>query len=395
MVVLLVFVVLALDVGYICLTRRQMQNAADAAALSGAAKLQGYFDKTAQQARKAAKEYAAFNHSAGEEVEVENGDITLGVWNEEQGIFTPLSGAAESNANAVQVKCVRSNERGNPLHLCFGAIIGSEISDVAATATARVLKSRCGLIIGLERVTMSGSSHTDSYNAESGSYDAATAGVKGHVCSNGDISMSGSATIHGDAHPGPSNAVKTSGSASVVGVTKQLAEPMRYDPADPGDAKTHNDNGTIPLSDLGKEPVNSNSEFTLSGGDGVSLEPGTYYFSKMSLSGGSTVRISGLTIIYVENNCSLSGGSLTNLTSIPKNLQLFPMGEKCVISGSSQMYGVVYAPYTKVERSGSADYFGAIVAGTLVLSGEGAIHADESLDLSILSQGPARSILVE
>lgn len=72
---------------------------------------------------------------------------------------------------------------------------------------------------------------------------------------------------------------------------------------------------------------------------------------------------------------------------LPKNLQLFPMGSKCVLSGDSEFCGVVYNPTAKVERSGDSDFYGAIVACQLVLSGSGGIHADESLDSQLLKGG--------
>ena len=394
LVVLLAFVAFAVDIGIICTAKGELQNAADAAALAAAGKLTDSKEGVAAQARKSARTYAGLNSARGESPKLLDTDIVLGHWDDRSASFTPLTGEAERNANAVQVTCARTTDRGNPIRLCFGPVIGTGLSDVTATATARVKPSRCGLIIGLASVTLSGNSYTDSYDSELGSYPAG-AGENGHVCTNGNITMSGSTTIHGDAHPGRDHALKRSGSSDVSGDIKSLVEPLSYSPADPGDALWNNDNHRIPDSDRGNAPLNSKNEFTLSGGDTISLVPGTYFFQKMSLSGGSGIKISGPTIIYVQLDCSLSGGSVTNLTAIPKNLQLFPMGSKCTISGSSEFYGVIYGPQTKVERSGSSEYFGSIIARNLVLSGSGGIHADDSLDLPILSQGRGRSILVD
>jgi hypothetical protein len=107
------------------------------------------------------------------------------------------------------------------------------------------------------------------------------------------------------------------------------------------------------------------------------------------------VRISGPTVIYVTGDCSLSGGSLANLTFLPKNLQWYPMGSKCAISGDSAFYGAVYGPTAKIERSGESDYYGSIIGGELVLSGSGGIHADESLDSQSLEGGPRNAMLVQ
>ena len=66
---------------------------------------------------------------------------------------------------------------------------------------------------------MSGSSPTDSYNSSSGAYSAGSAGTAGNICSNQNIQMSGSSTIHGNATPGSGYSVSMSGSAAVTGTT--------------------------------------------------------------------------------------------------------------------------------------------------------------------------------
>src|SRR6185369_17384393 len=93
------------------------------------------------------------------------------------------------------------------------------------------------------------------------------------------------------------------------------------------------------------------------------------------------MRISGPTVIYCTGDFALSGGTLSNDSKTPSNLQIYPTGNKCDISGSSELYAVVYGPTTAVIRSGDADYYGMIVGESLTLSGEGGIHADESVNL--------------
>ena len=50
---------------------------------------------------------------------------------------------------------------------------------------------------------------------------------------------------------------------------------------------------------------------------------------------------------------------------------------------------------TDVSYSGSADFYGSIVANDLALSGTGDIHADESLADSPMSGGPKAAELVQ
>jgi Flp pilus assembly protein TadG len=393
MIVILACVAFAVDVGYICVARNQLQNAADASALASALSLRDESDDIPSRVRNVAIEYAGRHFAGGETVSILPSDVQLGRWDETTGTFT--SGASGSTANAVRVTCAMTRASGNPLQLFFARVLGFNNADVTAEATARVKSSRCGLIIGLTKVTMSGSSHTDSYNSDQGPYDPSAPGDNGHVCSNSDITMSGSTAIRGNAHPGPDCEVKSSSSVGVIGQMVPLAEPLSFPPADPGDAPWNNDNDYIPLSDDGKEPLNDKDEFTLSGGDAVDLYPGTYYFSKLTLSGGSSIRISGPTTIFVAGDAAISGGSLANLTYLPKNLQLYGMGSKVDISGGSEIWGVIYAPTAKVVRSSDSSYYGSIVAGELVLSGSGGIHADDALDLEFLKSGYKGAVLVD
>jgi Flp pilus assembly protein TadG len=384
------FLAFGIDVGYLLMIRTELQVAADAGALAGV----GCLLESPGKARQAATGYAQLNMTRRANFVVEPGqDIALGKWDLDTAQFTPLADANAASANAVRVTCRLSEARNNAPGLIFGRLFGLNLVPLEATATARVTASRCGLVIGLDKFTMSGSSWIDSYASADGPYDPATASHNGDACSNTTIKMSGSSAIYGDAHPGPGCIVDSSSSIGVLGNEEPLQEPLVLPPVDPGDAAVNNNNLTIPLSDEGEEPL-SGGEFNLSGGDHVQLSPGTYYFSKMTLSGGSSISIVGPTKIYVTGDVSLSGGSVANLTQLPINLQLYPMGSKCVISGGSQFHGAVYAPTAKVERSGDSDYYGMIVGRELVLSGGGGIHVDESLPM-LTSAGSSRVYLVD
>ena len=189
--------------------------------------------------------------------------------------------------------------------------------------------------------------------------------------------------------------VKSTSTVGVLGTTSALTTAMSFPAINPGTAATVNNNTSIPTSQNGLQPLNAANAFALSLGVSVTLSPGTYYFSKLTLTGGSTLRTSGRTIIYVTGDVDMSGGSFANLTLQPSNLELYPMGTKCVISGTSEFYGLVYAPNSIVSRSGGSHFYGAIIAGTLALSGSGGIHVDESLDTQFLGGATLRSALVQ
>lgn len=378
MLFLLGVIAFAIDFGMIVLARTDLQVAADSAALAGAAVIAD--GEIASQST--AEQFAEANQVFDKMVQLTPGeDVELGSWDSKAYTFTVLTGTNVNQANAVRVTCRVSAARANSIPLFFGRVFGANIADLSAQAIAFASPVRCGAFVGLNYVNISGGSYTDSYSSANGAYSSGSSGNKGTVCSNQAITMSGgSSIIKGDAHPGPGKSVSTSGGSSVTGSKDPLTTALSYAAVDSSSAAKSNANGSIPQSNNGKNAVNSKGEFNLSGGDSVTLGAGTYYFSKFTLSGGSSIQTTGKVIIYCTGDFDSSGGSFLNSTQKPTNLQIYPSGSKCNMSGGSQFYGVVYGPTTPfVRSSGSADFFGMIVAASLDLSGGGGLHYDESL----------------
>jgi Flp pilus assembly protein TadG len=389
-VVIFAFAAFCIDIGYIVVANADLQNAADAAAMSGAGNLRN----GPSQARAFAITLAANNSSTNNNVVIAESDIELGTWDENTATFTLLAAADESQADSVRVTCSRTHAGGNPLHLFFAPILGRKTADISVTATAHSKVSRCGLFIGINKATLSGGSYTDSYNSVNGLYNPASAGNSGDVCSDGPITLSSSSYVDGDARPGDDESVSMSGTSYVTGSTEPRSEPLKLSPVDFGDSATNNANSTIPLSAFGAVPYNAgNGEFKLSGGDHVALPPGTYHFSKFTLSGGSSITVTGATVIYCVGDFTASGSSIANTSQRPTNLQVYCTGGKVDISGGADFYGAVYAPTSKVVRSsGSNHVYGSLIGLELTLSGGGGAHADTALGLLDGTRGKVKLV---
>ncbi len=119
-VVLVAFVSLAVDLGYMYVAKGQLQNAADAAALAGATQL----GTTVQKVKDEAIKFALTNKAAGENVAITNNDITLGYWDGK--LFTTPTPAFKPT-NAVKVIARRdvagaTAANQGKIHLFFGKI---------------------------------------------------------------------------------------------------------------------------------------------------------------------------------------------------------------------------------------------------------------------------------
>jgi len=141
LVVFIGFAALAIDVAYFYHTRHQLQGAADAAALAGAAELDANKPPNDQgDARSEAETFAAKNKAAGLDVRIYNNgentepfsadnDITIGFWD---GSYhtggTPV--------NAIHVRARRTSDVPEPI--LFGGAIGTFFGKIFGVDTVNI-----------------------------------------------------------------------------------------------------------------------------------------------------------------------------------------------------------------------------------------------------------------
>lgn len=150
LVVFIGFAALAIDIAYFYHTKHQLQGAADAAALAGAAKLKSTVSFSQYTARQEAWKFACKNKAAGKNVFLvysssncntpdgsrlvsagnSQGDIVVGNWS---GSFTP----GGTPVNAVQATARRTEgSPGGQVNTFFGRIFGRSKVDISAIAIA-------------------------------------------------------------------------------------------------------------------------------------------------------------------------------------------------------------------------------------------------------------------
>jgi len=251
---------------------------------------------------------------------------------------------------------------------------------------------------GCDAVTISAGVNTDSYNSSSGPYSSsANTTSGGDIGSNGSWLSSGTSTIHGNIwlpHPTvgscPSADIQYSGSLTYNNADT-LTSP--YNPPSPTSVSTpttttniSGSNNTTTLS-----PGTLYGNFNISGTNNTLAFPsaGTYYINSITNSGVTTtlqMPSSGQVILNIGGNggatTSLSGATIFNSSTsqIADNLIIYYAGTNSfTASGSTSGAAVLYAPNAPVTLSGSAAWYGAIVAKTFTDSGGAAIHFDTAL----------------
>jgi len=135
-VVLLACVALAVDIGFLYVTRAQLQNAADAGALAAMAAIRDGESKT--DAREQAVAVAESNEAAGANVQLDpETDVVFGTYSSEEQHFEP--GGYFTDATAAKVIARRTGDSpAGPVPLFFAHIFGRSVADVVAEGVAAV-----------------------------------------------------------------------------------------------------------------------------------------------------------------------------------------------------------------------------------------------------------------
>jgi len=140
--------------------------------------------------------------------------------------------------------------------------------------------------VGLTGIKMNGNS-SDSYWSPSGYIPG---GMKGAIASNGNITLSGAASIEGDARPGIGKSVS---GGTVSGSTAPLTVALSYANGDAGNYATTNDNAlSSPAFSGGAGDITTNT----------TLPAGNYYVHDINLSSGETLTCTGKVTIYCYHN---------------------------------------------------------------------------------------------
>jgi Flp pilus assembly protein TadG len=147
---LFAMIAFAIDLGYIAVVNKELQNAADSAALAGGSQLldRGLLKGSPNQlamlanARAVAQQFSTRNYGGGVALNLDgntsndtNGDIVFGNLSNPDDLSSPLDTSA-ATYNSIQTRPRRTAAQNGSLGLFFGPVLGRSTQDVTARATA-------------------------------------------------------------------------------------------------------------------------------------------------------------------------------------------------------------------------------------------------------------------
>jgi hypothetical protein len=270
-------------------------------------------------------------------------------------------------------------------------------------------------------VNLSGSAMIDSFNSQDpqfsvdGQYSFTNHEAHGDLLlDNGNLVMSGTASVYGMVFTGPANTIVTSGSGRIgdtnwgagiePGWTNNTANVAIADapPMPPGASW----NPLPPVSNFGSTNFylldgggqgNTNfyavpGGFNLSGSQQFIVTNGGVF---LQMAGSFQVSGQGAVVVtphstltaWLNGDTAISGDGVVNQSGYATNVVLYGStnATRIAMSGSSGFIGVLDTPYADVDYSGSAAFIGSFIVNSFKDSGGAAIHFDEGLLGGILN----------
>lgn len=318
-----------------------------------------------------------------------------------------------------------------------GTVAGARPAQVEVTST---LEREIGpafsyaafaVYAGCNALGWSGGGFTDSYDSGLHNSPPVTQAYGGNIGTNGNLTEAGSTTIVNGTTSTPRSGVgdctdntnptawTDNGNATVTGGLISLPQPVPFPtPALPSPmpplTSMNFDNScndfnvaqctvvdhNVVLTPVGNTPLQLGN-VSLNGGPNsqLHLNAGTYNINSIQFNGNSKIVIDSGPVIFNVAGKDSSGNDLTspvdfegqmasNSTYDPTMLQIRYAGTGLIkATGGSDNAALVYAPNASMNILGNADWYGALVAKTIDVSGGAGIHYDRRLQKSEMILG--------
>ncbi len=250
-------------------------------------------------------------------------------------------------------------------------VVTAKVGAVTRQVGGRLLRAQSAsqfqeAVFGAGFVDMSGAAMTDSYDSSLGAYGGSNRFASGSVRANGDVTMSGSAQVNGDAIPGPKKTVLMNGNPKVTGLKTPADTARTLAPV------------TVPAGAVALGALN------VLNNDRRTLTAGTYVATSMNIGGSGELKIdttAGAVNLYVTGTVTVGGNSPVYIVGGgPGKFNINVVGNGTVdIGGSGRLTGSIYAPGSNLKIDGNADLYGSFVGAGVTIAGSASVHFDQAL----------------
>ena len=319
---------LGVDWGRVQVAKKELQAAADAAAMAAGDEMVSA--KLFSTATATSRAIAAANRADGRSVLVTPSDIEFGTWVSATQTFTP----GGYSPNAVRVTATYSQNRGNPVPLLFASIIGYSTADVSARSTVAVLRD-LSPISAKHDITINQYAALDqernvsqikSTHSGFGAYGTSLPTTSGSLAANNAIEFYNYPINHA-----PVDAQHALGMQLSGGIWDQDGTFTYY--AYTGNAyltystgdRSGNSTLSTPLTYAAKNPdasLQSQGNVVLNSGRTTVYQAGNYVFDSLDITNGSVLQFDGPSTVYIRNSLNVVNSAMVTTSNQPSDLQI-------------------------------------------------------------------------
>ncbi len=412
LIILIGFVGLAVDWGYMTWTAEKLQNAADASALAGAQQVwEGH-----TKARAAAVAYGQLNEAGNKLVLLDDntandpaGDIVIGQYDTTKHTFTPTDDPQVANAVRVVARRTTGSLAG-PLHLIFGPIFGKDTAEVCRYAIAVAMGGPAQNSV----IALNSKDPKSFYVYGNGYMDLGQGSAQVDSSSNagtvfqgtqitfqaGQVNMVGNYNEKGN--PELNSVDLNPGAPYVADPLAGLPAPVPGAPMSPTQISGTSD-GVLKTFNPGYYP----NGLQMNNGENVFLNPGVYILgdgggkkssSAFSINGHATLTGYGVMFYIAQGSVDENGTADVHLTAPAdgtyQGIQFFQARDDTALANfngtglftgtSADVHdsaGTLYFPAASVQLGGTGDmYINSIVADKITVYGTGHDYITQGYD---------------
>jgi len=238
---------------------------------------------------------------------------------------------------------------------------------------------------------------TDSYNSDSGSYDSTVLLEGGNIGSNGEITLTNSSTVNGNAQTSDTGNLNPVFPSVINGDTTSTA-PVTDNSglvtdADFAWAQTVNNAPAGLSGDFSYNP--GLGTLTLGAGDTLVLASGVYYFSDIELRNSANIQLApGAEVtIYMTGDFTLAQSSSVNLwrdrdpitdekrTHIgnPKDFLVYSKGDNFILGNLTAFSGAFFSETADIDLLNQVNAYGSLIGKSTTISNRSCVHFDRDL----------------
>ncbi len=277
---------------------------------------------------------------------------------------------------------------GDTIVIMSTGIKSEAVSTIELKALPRAHNPFRFAAFGDDYARVCGTSMTDSYDSDSGSYAVTRSNSNGNVGSNGHIDICGTADVYGDAGTSSPGDMDITGSAQVSGDTTTSAPPVELDPIPQSEIDYAYNNSDAPSGFSGGYSYNPGTrDLTINPPHTLNMSGGTYYFNDVSLQGRINIPAGDTVRMYVEGNIIVNATARINQNGAPGQLLIFGTGSDITVNGAAEIRAAMYAPEADFKLTGIGQYYGSFIASRILDAGGAQFHYDRALENMNLGGG--------